>query len=423
MINKTVFDNGIRLVTEKISHVRSVSIGAWVGCGARYEDETTNGMSHFIEHMLFKGTKSRSAFDIAASIDSVGGVMNAFTGKEYTSFYIKIPDYHLALAIDLLADILANSVFEASEFEREKSVILQEIRMLEDSPDEQIHDLFEASFWNTHSLAYPILGLKEQVEDFERKSVLSFFKRWYTGANLVITAAGNLSHSTLIDLVNQKFGTFGRRRTPAPVRSAPQKIPVVSSRIQAIEKDLEQIHMVIGTLAPSAVSPKRHAGFLMNAILGGSMSSRLFQEIREKRGLAYAIHSYMIPYIDTGMQGIYSGTTEDKIKEVIGLVLDELLRLTNNVLTDSELQSAKELIKGNFLLSMESTDNRMSRLAKNELCFGRQIPFDETVREIDAVTKTDIQDLARELFDPGVISITAIGPVSEKDLTVGILRG
>jgi predicted Zn-dependent peptidase len=422
MINKTVFDNGIRLVTEEIGHVRSISIGAWIRCGARYEDGQTNGMSHFIEHMLFKGTKSRSAFDIAAAIDSVGGVMNAFTGKEYTSFYIKIPDYHLALAIDLLADILGNSIFDISEFEREKSVILQEIRMLEDSPDEYIHDLFEASFWQDHALAYPILGLKEHVEDFERESVLSFFDKWYTGANLVITAAGNLSHPVLIDLVNRKFKTFGNRNGVSN-ESIRQVVPVVSSKIQAFEKDLEQIHMVIGTLAPSAVSPKRHSGFLMNAILGGSMSSRLFQEIREKRGLAYAIHSYMIPYIDTGMQGIYSGTTEDKIKEVIGLILDELLRLTTGVLTDNELQSAKELIKGNFLLSMESTDNRMSRLAKNELCFGRQIPFEETVNDIDAVKIVDIQNLAKELFDPHVISITAIGPVSEKDLTVGILRG
>jgi predicted Zn-dependent peptidase len=422
MINKTVFDNGIRLVTEEIDHVRSVSIGAWIRCGARYENGKTNGMSHFIEHMLFKGTKSRTAFDIAASIDSVGGVMNAFTGKEYTSFYIKIPDYHLALAIDLLADILGDSIFEASEFEREKSVILQEIRMLEDSPDEYIHDLFEASFWNDHSLGYPILGLKDQVESFERHNVLEFFEQWYTGENLVITAAGNLSHAVLIDLIDRKFGSFGKRKTSRE-DIVPQEAPVVSSKIRAFEKDLEQIHMVIGTLAPSAVSPKRHPGFLMNAVLGGSMSSRLFQEIREKRGLAYAIHSYMIPYIDTGLQGIYSGTTEDKIQEVIGLTLDELSRLTNHALADTELQSAKELIKGNFLLSMESTDNRMSRLAKNELCFGRQIPFEETVGEIDAVDKADIQNLARELFDPEVISVTAIGPVSEKDLTIGILRG
>ena len=212
MINKTVFDNGIRLVTEEIDHVRSVSIGAWIRCGARYENGKTNGMSHFIEHMLFKGTKSRTAFDIAASIDSVGGVMNAFTGKEYTSFYIKIPDYHLALAIDLLADILGDSIFETSELEREKSVILQEIRMLEDSPDEYIHDLFEASFWNDHSLGYPILGQKEQVERFERQSVLDFFEQWYTGENLVITAAGKLTHAVLVDLVDRKFGSFGKSR-------------------------------------------------------------------------------------------------------------------------------------------------------------------------------------------------------------------
>lgn len=421
MINKTVLDNGVRVITEEISHVHSVSIGAWIRCGARHESNGTNGMSHFIEHMLFKGTKTRSAFDIASAIDSVGGIMNAFTGKEYTSFYIKIPDYHLGLAIDLLADIFLNSVFDEEEFAREKSVILQEILLLEDSPDEHIHDLFETMFWHGNSLGLPILGKKEQVEDFKRKDVIEFFKGHYCGDNLVITAAGNLKHDILVDYTNRHFGSL--QKSYEHYKKKVLSVPLVTSKIESFEKELEQVHLVIGTVAPSVVSNKRHAGVLINAILGGSMSSRLFQEIREKRGLAYAIHSYIVPYMDTGMLGIYAGMMEDKLQKVIGLILDELNRLSIEGLTEKELSSTKELIKGNFLLSMESTDNRMSRLAKNELCFGRHVPYEEIIACIDAVEGKDILELSKELFNPAIISMAATGKVSDKDLTLGILRG
>lgn len=421
MVNKTVLDNGVRVITEEINHVHSVSIGAWIQCGARYESNGTNGMSHFIEHMLFKGTETRSAFDIASAIDSVGGIMNAFTGKEYTSFYIKIPDYHLGLAIDLLADIFLNSVFDEEEFAREKSVILQEILLLEDSPDEHIHDLFETMFWNDNSLGLPILGKQEQVEGFQRNDVIEFFKGRYCGEGLVITAAGNLKHDIVVDYVNKLFGSLHRQY--GRLNGKGLSVPVVSSKIESFEKELEQVHLVIGTVAPSVVSNKRHAGVLINAILGGSMSSRLFQEIREKRGLAYAIHSYIVPYMDTGMMGIYAGMMEDKLKQVIGLILDELNRLSGEGLTEKELSSTKELIKGNFLLSMESTDNRMSRLAKNELCFGRHVPYEEVIANINAVEREDILALSRELFDPAIISMAATGKVSNKDLTLGILRG
>jgi predicted Zn-dependent peptidase len=419
MYHKTTLDNGMRIISEEIEHVRSISIGIWIECGSRYEDAQTNGAAHFIEHMLFKGTERRTAFDIAATIDSVGGVMNAFTSKELTSFYIKIPDYHLALAIDLLADIFNHSRFDADEIIKEKSVVLQEISMLEDSPDDYIHDFFEANFWKNHHLGMQVLGTREQVEGFSRDSLREFFRHHYQGRNVVLTAAGHLQHELLVDLVEKAFGNGGEQLA----RVAFEVPPAVSSSITVLEKDLEQVHMMIGTLAPSSVSENRHASFLMNAVLGGSMSSRLFQEIREKRGLAYAIHSYLTPYIDTGMLAVYVGTGKGEVREVLGLIIEELMRMARQSLTEKELTGAKELIKGNFLLSMESTDNRMTRLAKNEICYGRHVPPEDVVAKIDAVNHEHILDLAREMFDPSVISIAAIGPVSEKDLTLHLLNG
>jgi predicted Zn-dependent peptidase len=419
MYHKTVLDNGMRIISEEIEHVRSISIGIWVECGSRYEDDQTNGSAHFIEHMLFKGTERRTAFDIAATIDSVGGVMNAFTSKELTAFYIKIPDYHLALAIDLLADIFKHSRFDEGEITKEKSVVLQEISMLEDSPDDYIHDFFEAGFWKNNHLGMQVLGTRERVEGFTRDSLLQFFRSRYRGRNVVLTAAGHLKHEMFVELVEKAFGDMGghaERITFAPPAA-------VSSSITVLEKDLEQVHMMIGTLAPSSVSEKRHASFLMNAVLGGSMSSRLFQEIREKRGLAYAIHSYLTPYIDTGMLAVYVGTGKGEVREVLGLILDELIRMAKQPLTTKELHGAKELIKGNFLLSMESTDNRMTRLAKNEICYGQHVPPEDVVTKIDAVTHEHIQELAQEMINPSTISIAAIGPVSEKDLTLHILNG
>lgn len=418
MYNKTVLDNGIRIVSESLEHVRSVSIGVWVTCGSRHENLQTNGTAHFIEHMLFKGTQKRSAYDIAAAIDSVGGVMNAFTSKELTSFYIKIPDYHLHLAIDLLADIFLYSQFDDKEIEKEKSVVLQEIHMLEDAPDDYIHDFFESEFWNGHRLGLPILGTRTGVENFTRDGLLRFFKERYCGDNMVVTAAGHLEHDGFVDLVQKAFGSMNGRA----IREE-NTVPDIAPKVAVIEKDLEQIHLMIGTPAPSAVSEDRFASFIMNAVLGGSMSSRLFQEIREKRGLAYAIHSFLTPYMDTGILNVYAGTGQRELREVIGLSFDEMLRLCERPLTDSELQGAKELIKGNFLLSMESTDTRMTRLAKNEICFGRVIPTEEVTAGIDRVTREDVQAMARSMFNPNLMTVTSIGPVSEKDLTLSILRG
>ena len=410
MYNRTVLDNGIRVISEEIGHVRSVSIGVWVRCGSRNESLKTNGTAHFIEHMLFKGTESRTAFDIASAIDSVGGLMNAATGKELTSFYVKIPDYHLALAIDLLADILKNSQFDTAEIGKETTVVLQEINMVEDSPDDYIHDFFDAIFWGGHPLGRSVLGTKEAVEGYNREVLFSFFNARYRGENLVLTAAGNLKHDVLVELVRHAFGSLAQGAVKDETTA-----PVVSSKEAVLEKDLDQVHMLIGALAPSARSSKRFPCFLMNAVLGGSMSSRLFQEIREKRGLVYAIHSYLIPYTDTGMLGIYAGTSEDKVSDVIGLVLETLKGLCNDLLTEKELTSARELVKGNFLLGMESTDNRMMKLARDEIYLKRYVPPEEVIAHIDAVGVEDIRLLSCEVFNPDTISLAAIGRISEKD--------
>ena len=417
MYKKTILDNGIRVISEEIDHVRSISIGVWVLCGSRHEDRHTNGMAHFIEHMLFKGTRSRTAFDIASAIDSVGGFMNAFTGKELTSLYIKIPDYHLAMAIDLLADIFNNSLFDPEDIEKEKSVVLQEINLLDDSPDDYIHDYFDENHWNDHPLGYPVLGRRALVESFGRDAIVGFVNDHYCGENVVLTAAGHLKHDVLTELVSRAFCSVhghGRRNGSAP--------PEASAGISVLNKDLEQVHVIVGCPAPHSISPRRYASFLLNAVLGGSMSSRLFQEIREKRGLAYAIHSYLTSYKDTGLLGIYVGTSGDHVRDVVGLIFDELLHMTNVSLTERELHSARELVKGNFLLSMESTDNRMTRLAANEIAFGKHIPPEEVVRQIDCVTAEEIRTLAGEMFNPSAIGLAAIGPIAEKDLTLSILK-
>ena len=411
---KTVLSNGIKVISEEIRHVRSASIGAWVRCGSRHEDERINGTAHFIEHMLFKGTARRSAFDIAADIDSVGGVMNAFTGKELTAFYVKVPDYHLPLAIDLLADIFNNSLFALDDIDKEKSVVLQEISMVEDTPDEYIHDIFEKHFWEGHSLAMPVLGTRESVDAFSRDAVLKFFEERYRGDNLVIAAVGNLEHEKLVDLVAKLFGEL-----PALRPASDEERPRTRSRLSCIEKDLEQLHLVVGTPAPATLDDTRFAGILMNSVFGGSMSSRLFQEIREKRGLAYAVHSYIVSYRDTGMLNVYVGTSKDRTKEVIDIILAEMRRMKTELFTEKELQSAKELIKGNLLLSMESTDNRMQKLATNEIYFGRNVPPEEIVERIEAVTSEDILALSERMFTRPNLSMAFLGDMAEAEMPRG----
>ena len=290
--------------------------------------------------------------------------------------------------------------------------------MTEDSPDDYIHDYFEGVFWNGHPLGFPVLGTRSLVASLNRKTLLSFFDARYGGDNLVLAAAGNLKHDEFVDLVSKTFGSI-----PAKTINPQINKPAVSSRVAVLKKDLEQAHMIIGALAPSAISPERYAGFLLNAILGGSMSSRLFQEIREKRGLAYAIHSFVSPYMDAGILGIYAGTGEERVPVVINLILEELKALRNELLTEKELTQVKELIKGNFLLSMESTDSRMIRLAKNEISFRRHIPEDDVIASIDAVTAEDVRNIAFKMFKAGAISLAVMGRISELDISLDSYEG
>ncbi|OPY87386.1 MAG: Protease 3 precursor [Syntrophaceae bacterium PtaU1.Bin231] len=411
MYRKTVLDNGVRILSERIPHVRSISIGAWVRSGSRYETPETNGMAHFIEHMLFKGTQSRTAFEIASLIDSVGGLMNAVTGKEWTSFYLKIPDHHLALSIDLLSDIFNRSLFDEEEIRKEKMVVLQEIRMLEDSPGENIHDLFEGHFWAGHSLGRPVLGKAESVENFLRDAILRFFGDRYGGDGLIITAAGCLDHDPLVALLADSFAGRGGEAKDTPCGE-----PCPQRTIAVWEKDLEQVHLVLGSVAPSSVNPRRFPGFVLNAALGGNMSSVLFQEIREKRGLAYSIYSYLNSYADTGLIGVYAGVDKADFAEVVELVLAAFRRMAGEHLPEEELARAKESLKGNYLLSMESTDNRMSRLARNEIHFGRPVPVEEVIAQIEAVSAEDVRRLAEEMFDARLLSLAVTGPISEGDV-------
>ncbi len=365
--------------------------------------------------MLFKGTAGRSAFDIASDIDSVGGVMNAFTGKELTAFYVKVPDYHLPLAIDLLADIFINSLFNLDDIDKEKSVVLQEISMVEDTPDEYIHDIFEKHFWDGHSLGMPVLGTRDSVDAFERSNVMRFFEDRYRGENLVISAVGNMEHEHLVDLVAKLFGTL-----PAIRLKFEEKKPQTKARLSCIEKELR------------AAPPRRgHAGpddFGQHPFCRHPHEFRLrrihelpaLQEIREKRGLAYAVRSYVVSYRDTGMLNVYVGTSKDKTQEVIDIILAEMRRMKTELFTDKELQSAKELIKGNLLLSMESTDNRMQKLATNEIYFGRNILPEEIVSKIDAVTGEDILALSELMFTRPNLSMVFLGDMTESEMPTGM---
>jgi predicted Zn-dependent peptidase len=411
MVSKTVLDNGIRIVSEEIGHVRSISIGIWVESGSRHENRMNNGTAHFIEHMLFKGTQRRSAFEIASAIDSVGGIMNAATGKESTSFYIKIPDYHLETAIDLLADIFISSRFHEDDIDKERSVVLQEIRMAEDEPGDYIHDFFEGLFWKEHPLGMNILGSREKVALFHRHDLLGFFHDRYKGSNLVIAAAGNLQHAHIVELIEKSFRSLPNLGVVDPVAA-----PEARAGTAFLYKKLEQVHLIVGATAPTAIDHSRYAAFLLNAVLGGSMSSRLFQEIREKRGLAYDVGSYLTSYRDAGIFGVYVATEAAQVNETLGVIKEELARCAAELIGEKELKSAKELLKGNYLLGRESTDNRMTGLARNEIYFGRQITPEEVVSRIDAVQKEEIRALAERIFRPGALTVAALGPVAAEDL-------
>lgn len=411
MTEKTVLDNGIRVVTEHLPHMRSVSLGFWVNTGSRDESLDENGIAHFIEHMLFKGTARRTTQQIAKEIDSVGGILNGFTGNEYSSFYVKVLDEHLPLALDLLSDLFINSSFDPQEMEREKNVILQEIKMVEDSPDELIMDLFHRTFWEGFSLGYPIVGLAKTIKKMKRAEIVDFFWNRYLEGGVVITAAGRFDRNLLLETLQGLLGHL-----PTPKGPSHRVTPKPSSSLLVKNKKLEQVHLCMGTPGPSATDPKRFAYYILNTIFGGGMSSRLFQEIRERQGLAYTVYSFVSVFEGTGMFLTYAGTSRSQLPMVLDIVCKEMKSLKENPLEEKELLAAKDQIKGHLLLSLESTDSIMSRLAKNELYFEHPIPLEEVIAEIERVKTQDVQEVAQETFREDGLSVVALGDVRKRDL-------
>jgi len=406
MIKKTTLNNGIRVITERIPYASSVSIGIWVANGSRHERRESNGVAHFIEHLLFKGTNRRSSLDIAREIDSVGGVLNAFTSREYVCYYAKVLDKFLPKAVDLLTDIFLHSTFDPEEIEKERRVVLQEINMMEDTPDDLIHDLFHQHFWKGHPLGMSILGDAESVTGLSRESIVAYKEQMYRGDDVIVTAAGNLSHDKLIPLLEEFLLTVapGNGR----VESAP---PVYQRRIELIEKDLEQIHVCLGLKGVQQSHPQRYDAFIMNAILGGSMSSRLFQEVREKSGLAYSVYSYIASHADAGSLVVYAGASPENSAQLLEIMLREIGRFKREPVPAEQLDGAREQLKGNLLLSLESSDNRMSRLAKNEIYFGTPLPLSEIMDGFDRVTSESIQSLAVEILDNSALTLVMLGRV------------
>jgi predicted Zn-dependent peptidase len=411
MIKKTILDNGIRVITERIPYASSVSIGIWVANGSRHERRESNGVAHFIEHLLFKGTGRRSALDIAREIDSVGGVLNAFTSREYVCYYAKVLDKFLPRAVDLLTDIFLNSTFDPEEIEKERRVVLQEINMMEDTPDDLIHDLFHQHFWTGHPLGMSILGDAESVGSLTRDGIIAYKENMYRGDDIIVSAAGNLDHDKLIGMLTGVLGSVagGHGREESP-------LPQYQRRIELVEKELEQVHVCVGMKGVQQNHPMRYDAFIMNAILGGSMSSRLFQEVREKSGLAYSVYSYIASHADAGSLVVYAGASPENSRELVEIMLKELRRFKVEPVPADELDAAREQLKGNLLLSLESSDNRMSRLAKNEIYFGTPLPLNEIMEGFDRVTSGTILQLANEILDNSALTLVTLGRVGVSPL-------
>lgn len=412
---KVIFNNGLRLVTLPVPHFNSVSLGIWVLSGTRYESPELNGISHFIEHMIFKGTRRRDAQQIAREIESLGGILNAFTSKEFTTFYVKVMSDHLPQAFDLVSDIFLNSAFDSIEIEREKQVIAQEIRGVEDTPDDYIHDLFLQSYWPDNPLGMPVMGSTSTVMEFKQEAIMNYYNTHYRPERVILAAAGKFDQRQLEKMVKKAFdGMESGTSTP------PTKTPQVNTALQVFQRDLEQVHLCMGTTGPSATSELRYAGYLLDTILGGGMSSRLFQEVREKRGLAYAIGSFFSSFSDTGLLGIYAGTGEDLVHQVLEVCYQEIKKLRDTSLPPEELKGAKEKIKASLTLSCESTDYRMSRLAKSEIYFRRYISEQEVIDSIDAVTVDDVQGLANEILSSDHLALTILGNISPSSISKDI---
>ncbi|MFZ5827199.1 MAG: M16 family metallopeptidase [Bacillota bacterium] len=406
---KTTLPSGLRVITEAIPHVRSVSVGVWVGAGSCFERPEEMGVSHLIEHMLFKGTRSRTAREIAREIDGRGGMLNAFTAKEHTCYYAKVLDEHLPIALDLLADMLLHSRFDPADLDREKSVILEEIKMYEDVPDDLVHDLFASTMWRDHALGRPIVGTAETVRDLSREAILSFMGRHYVPGNMVVAAAGHLEHEAVVERVAAAFGEVAG----GPPGSVWPATPGEVERPRAVvrPKEIEQTHLVLGTRGLAQEDHQMYALHLLNTVLGGGASSRLFQEIREQRGMAYSVYSYHASFRTTGNFAVYAGVSPQMVAPVLELVVSLLEQVGRESITPDELAEAKEQLKGQIMLGLESTSSRMTRLGRGELSLGRVLSPDEIIQRIDGVTSVAVAGLARRLFLEETRVLSAVGPL------------
>ena len=401
---REVLENGLVVLTERMDHVKSVALGVWVKVGSRDEPPEKAGISHFMEHMLFKGTENRSAEEIARAIDAVGGTLDAFTSREETCFYAKVLGEHLPLAVELLADILLRSKIDPKDIEREQQVVLQEIKSVEDKPDDLVHDLFAQAIWGDHPLGRPVLGTKETLLGIRRDDILWHIKDFYQPNRMIVAAAGDLQHERLVDLLAEAFQGFEGRALP--VDSDPP-----TARQARVNKDQNsaQVHLCLGVEGLPYAHQDRYALYLINALLGGSMSSRLFQEIREKRGLAYSIYSYQSSYRDAGLLVIYAGCSPESASLVVDLIKAECRRLYEEPIDPEEFKRLKEQLKGNLLLGLESTSSRMTRLAKMEISFGRIFDLEEIIRGIEEVTPERFQAMAKNLFGCEAYTLASIG--------------
>lgn len=405
-VNKETFSNGLQVATESMPAVRSVSMGVWLRTGSRHEREDQNGIVHFLEHMVFKGTKNRSGEEIARAADAIGGHLDAFTSKEFTCFSIKVVDEHLPRAFDILADLIKNPLLRTSDIAKESHVIQEEIRMVEDTPDDLVHEIFNKSYWAHHSLGRPILGTRATVGGFNNRRLRDFFKRHYVPGNMLITAAGHLTHRQVVDLADKQFGSLPH----GPVmQEGPPPVAHPHAHYRR-KKELEQTHICLGTPAYPYAHKRRFASYVLNTILGGGMSSRLFQNIREKYGLVYAVFSGLSAYKDAGILSIYAGTAPGNARKVVNLILEEFRTLKNDSIPTEELQRAKDYLKGNLLLGLESTTSRMSNIARQELYYGHYISLDEVAAQIDAVTREEVVEVSRELFQSDRLAVTILGP-------------
>jgi predicted Zn-dependent peptidase len=409
MFIKAHLENGIPVVMETFRNVRSVAIGVWVKVGSRYEAHEENGISHFLEHMFFKGTKKYSAKDIAVEIDTMGGDLNAFTSRENTAFYVKVLDEYVERGIQLLSEIFVHSTFPEDEFEKEKKIIREEIKMVEDTPDDYIHDLFNQTVWGREGLGQPVLGTRETVASFTRDGIINHIRRYYGTRDLVIACAGNFDHEKVMELLNTRFG--GLRQGASTMRGAAPEFRF-SKKVHV--KDLSEAHVCIGVPGLSHLSRERYALFILNTILGGSVSSRLFQEVRENRGLAYSVYSFTAMYQDTGLWGVYAGVSRKRVKEVCELIVGEMLTLGGTLTTD-ELDKAKRHLKGNMLLALESTNSRMNNIARQEMYYGKYISPDDIIKSVDRVRLQDIRALAEQLISRDRFAAAAFGPL-ERDV-------